>query len=141
MPCRRRSAAQEYARIELQLLESERKGGRQGPTKVTATPAYSVERTMEDAFSRYENYLQRRKNAVDSSASFVREQRYLSEQAELLKHEESRRRAMEMRAYLERQMHDKMHAKAAAKLETRHDDLVRDGVAISTLPMENRCVT
>jgi len=104
---------------------------------VTAQPQYSVERTMEDAFGRYENYLQRRKAAVDTSASFLREQRYLSEQAELLKHEESRRRAMEMRAYLERQMHDKMHAKAAAKLEARHDDLVRDGVAISTLPMEN----
>merc|ERR1719446_1849500 len=124
---------QEYARIELQMLESERKGGRQGPTRVTAVPQYSVERTMEDAFSRYENSLQRRKAAVDSSASFVREQRYLSEQAELLKHEESRRRAMEMRAYLERQMHDK----TAAKLEARHDDLVRDGVTISTLPVEN----
>jgi len=128
---------QEFARIELQLLEAERRGGRQGPTRVTAQPQYSVERTMEDAFGRYENYLQRRKAAVDTSASFLREQRYLSEQAELLKHEESRRRAMEMRAYLERQMHDKMHAKAAAKLEARHDDLVRDGVAISTLPMEN----
>jgi len=128
---------QEFARIELQLLEAERKGGRQGPTRVTAQPQYSVERTMEDAFGRYENYLQRRKAAVDTTASFQREQRYLSEQAELLKHEESRRRSMEMRAYLERQMHDKMHAKAAAKLEARHDDLVRDGVTISTLPMEN----
>lgn len=42
-----------------------------------------------------------------------------------------------MRTYLERQMHDKMHAKAAAKLEARHDDLLRDGVPISTLPTEN----
>ena len=61
-------------------------------------------------------------------------------QAELLKHEESRRRSMEMRAYLERQMHEKLHAKAAAKLEARHDELVRDGIAVTALPNEGKCV-
>ena len=73
---------QEMARQELAFLEAERKGGRQGPpAKVSAPPPHGVERTMEDAFSRYENYLSRRKATVETSASFLREQRYLSEQA------------------------------------------------------------
>mmetsp|Transcript_30326 Transcript_30326/g.69554 ORF Transcript_30326/g.69554 Transcript_30326/m.69554 type:complete len:188 (+) Transcript_30326:141-704(+) len=93
---------------------------------------------MEDAFSRYQNYLQHRKNAVDSSSSFLREQKYLSEQAELLKNEEQRRRATEMRAYLERQMYEKTHAKAEAQLVEKHEDLKRTSVPIPTLPYEGR---
>ncbi|KAL1528387.1 hypothetical protein AB1Y20_009737 [Prymnesium parvum] len=130
-------AEQELAHVELRLLEAERKGGRQPPTKVT-TQSPSVERTMEDAFSRYQNYLQHRKNAVDSSSSFLREQKYLSEQAELLKNEEQRRRATEMRAYLERQMYEKTHAKAEAQLVEKHEDLKRTSVPIPTLPYEGR---
>jgi len=128
---------QELAREELAMLEQERRGGRQPPpSKITAAPAHSVERTMEDAFSRYENYLNRRKATVETSASFLREQRYLSEQAELLRHEEQRRRTSEMRTYLERQMEDKAINKQRAKADAVNEDLVRENMVIATLPIE-----
>ena len=128
---------QEVARQELALLEAERRGGRQPPLPTTtATPAHSVERALDDAFSRYETYLNRRKATVEHSASFLREQRYLSEQAETLKYEEQRRRTAEMRSYLERQMADKKEARTTAKKEAVRDDNLREGMVIATLPVE-----
>ena len=88
---------------------------------------------MENAFSRYENYLHARKEGIELNASFQREQRYLSEQAELLKAEEQRRRMGEMRAYLERQMTDKEKTKAVAKLESRAELAAREAVHYASL--------
>lgn len=41
-----------------------------------------------------------------------------------------------MRAYLERQMDDKATAKHSAKKESVHDDILREGINISTLPVD-----
>lgn len=67
----------------------------------------SVDGAIEDAFSRYEGYLDRRKAAQDNSASFLREQRHLTEQSEVLKQEENRLRMAEMKAYLAKQASEK----------------------------------
>jgi len=92
----------------------------------------SVERTMDDAYKRFESYLDHRKTAIGHSKSYMKEQRHLSEQSELLKQEEQRRRLLEMRAYLDAQVDTK---KAAVDREKR---LLKTEVPISdpaTLPM------
>ena len=116
---KRQEVEQAQALAELKALSVERKGGRAPPPAGKAAggtkPPHGVERALEDAFSRYEDYLHARKEGIESSSSFVREQRYLSEQAEVLKGEENRRRMSEMRAYLDRQVKDKEAARQAAK--------------------------
>ena len=116
---KRQAAEQAQALAELKALDTEKRGGRGAPAAKGAPPVHSVEKTMEDAFSRYEEYLHTRKEGIEVNASFQREQRYLSEQAELLKAEEQRRRMGEMRAYLERQIQDKQAERATYKAESR----------------------
>lgn len=134
---KRQSYEQQQALEELKALEAERKGGRQPPPtkghggKASTKGQHGVERTLEDAFSRYEDYLHSRKEGIEASSSFQREQRYLSEQAELLKGEENRRRMTEMRAYLERQVRDKEKAKTIQKEHKMHEPI---GGPIATLP-------
>ena len=115
---KRAAVEQQQALEELKALEGQMKGGKPSKTgggKATGkAPVHGVERALEDAFSRYEDYLHTRKEGIEHMSSFVREQRYLSEQAELLKGEENRRRLAEMRSYLERQVRDKESAKAKA---------------------------
>ena len=53
------------------------------------------------------------------SEQYVREQRYLSEQGELLKLEENRRRLDDMKKYLEVQRREKIAKDAQAKLANR----------------------
>jgi len=111
---RRQLPEQEHATEQLNSIDRDCGAGRpQG--KGTGKPLHSVERALEDAFARYEDYLHTRKQGADKSASFEKEQRYLSGQAELLKAEESQRRLTEMRAYLDRQVRDKERAKASQK--------------------------
>lgn len=129
---KRQAKEQQQALEELRALEADRKGGRAPPAPKNAPPKHHVESAMEDAFSRYEDYLHTRKQGIEVSSSFQREQRYLSEQAELLKSEEQRRRMGEMRSYLERQMSDKEASRAAQRLEARSDTLA--GRQISSLP-------
>jgi len=131
---KRQQLEQQQALEELKALETQRKGGRAPPPggrAIPGKPQHGVERTLEDAFSRYEGYLHARKDGIENAASFMREQRYLSEQAEVLKGEENRRRMAEMRAYLDRQVRDKeaagRHAREAKLSETA-------GHPISTLP-------
>jgi len=118
---KRQQKEQAQALDELRALNAERKGGRAGPQPKGAPPVHGVERALEDAFGRYEDYLHTRKEGIELNSSFQREQRYLSEQAELLKSEEQRRRMGEMRSYLERQMKEKEQSKAVGKLEARHE--------------------
>jgi len=118
---KRQAKEQQQALDELKALNNERRGGRAPPAAKSGVPVHTVERALENAFSRYEDYLHTRKEGVELNVSFQREQRYLSEQAELLKSEEQRRRMGEMRSYLERQMKDKAHKTAAQKLEARHE--------------------
>jgi hypothetical protein len=94
---------------------------------------HSVEKTLEDAFSRYEDYLHTRKEGIELNSSFQREQRYLSEQAELLKGEEQRRRLAEMRSYLEKQMNDKETERAHTRVQERALGLTGK-LPISALP-------
>jgi hypothetical protein len=75
--------------------------------KAIVSKDQSLEVTMDGAFSRYEDYLNRRKQAADESKAFVHEQKYLSDQAELLKQAEQKRRMTEMKKYLDRQMKDR----------------------------------
>mmetsp|Transcript_27577 Transcript_27577/g.60491 ORF Transcript_27577/g.60491 Transcript_27577/m.60491 type:complete len:595 (+) Transcript_27577:103-1887(+) len=89
--------------------------------RAMAAQAKSIDRNMDDAFKRYENYLENRKAAIDHSKSFQREQRYLSEQSELLKQEETRRRMEHMRNYLAAQVGDKKSKDEAARLEALHE--------------------
>jgi len=111
---KRQPPKQEHGTEELSIINRGSISGR--PLgKGTGKPLHSVERALEDAFARYEDYLHTRKLGADKSASFEREQRYLSEQAELLKAEESQRRLTEMRAYLDRQVRDKERAKASQR--------------------------
>jgi len=115
---KRRTLEEQQALAELKALEGEKFGRRPAPTNGKASvkgPTHGVERALDDAFSRYEDYLHKRKEGIESSSSFVREQRYLSEQAEVLKDEENRRRMTEMRSYLDRQVRDKAAAKATQK--------------------------
>ena len=49
-----------------------------------------MSKTLDQAYSRYEDYLSKRKQVDTDSEQYVREQRYLSEQVELLKLEENR---------------------------------------------------
>jgi hypothetical protein len=116
---KQRAAEQQQALDELKQLQAEpRRQGKAPPPqggRGAARPAHSVEVALEDAFSRYEDYLHARKDGIESTQSFVREQRYLSEQAELLKGEENRRRLAEMRAYLDRQVRDKETARAEGR--------------------------
>jgi len=130
---KRQAKEQQQALEELKLLDSEKRGGRAPPAAKGAPPMHSVEKALEDAFSRYEDYLHTRKEGIELNSSFQREQRYLSEQAELLKGEEQRRRMAEMRAYLERQMQEKTQSRAAAKLEERAIG-VASKLPISALP-------
>ena len=76
--------------------------------------------------------MHKRKEGIETSSSFVREQRYLSEQAEVLKSEEQRRRMAEMKAYLDRQVRDKAAAKAVQKDLQLNEPANR---YISALPM------
>lgn len=124
---------QQLALAELNALEAERRGGRLPPTK-TQEPKASVDKTLNDAFSRYEGYLNARKSNLESTGSLLKEQRILSEQAEVLKSEEHRRRMGEMKAYLQRQAQDKQKAKAEAKVEFRHD-IYANGPASAVLPL------
>merc|ERR1719291_877621 len=71
---------------------------------------------MDDAYKRFESYLDQRKVAIHHSKSYMKEQRHLSEQAELLKQEEQRRRIAEMRSYLDQQVDNK---KATKEFEKR----------------------
>lgn len=115
---KRRELEQKQALAELKALEGEKTGRRPAPKGGKASvkgPTHGVEIALDDAFSRYEEYLHKRKEGIESSSSFVREQRYLSEQAEVLKSEEQRRRMAEMKAYLDRQVRDKAAAKAVQK--------------------------
>jgi len=73
---------------------------------------------MDAAFNRYESYLDKRKMSEDASRSFQLEQRYLSEQAELIKNEEQGRRLAEMKAYLQTQVTEK-HSKQSAVREAK----------------------
>jgi len=130
---RRQQHEQQQALAELKALETEKKGGRALAPKTGVPPqSHSVEKALESAFSRYEDYLHTRKEGLELSSSFQREQRYLSEQAELLKTEEQRRRMAEMRSYLERQMKDKEAERASAKVEASVPSPVRGSV--SSLP-------
>ena len=72
---------------------------------------------MEAAYSRYSDYLEKRKATDRVDKSFLREQRYLSEQAELLKQEEQGRRLEAMKTYLEKQMGDKQVKKDDARAQ------------------------
>jgi len=132
---KRQQQEQQQALEELKALEAERKGGRLPPPPggkaLPGKVQHGVERTLEDAFSRYEGYLHARKDGIENAASFMREQRYLSEQAELLKGEENRRRMAEMRAYLDRQVRDKGTAKQHAR-EVKLAETA--GHPIATLP-------
>lgn len=83
--------------------------------RAMANSQKSVEKVMDAAYRRYESYLDKRKMAEDASKSFVREQRYLSEQAELIKNEEQNRRLDEMRSYLESQVSDKQGKARSAR--------------------------
>ena len=129
----RQAKEQQQALDELKALQAETKGGKAPPAPKGAPPVHNVERALEDAFSRYEDYLHTRKEGIELNASFQREQRFLSEQAELLKSEEQRRRMAEMRAYLDRQIKDKASTKAAARLEARHANSLPAG-RVSALP-------
>lgn len=128
---KRQAKEQQQALDELKSLEETRRGGRAPPAPKGAPPVHNVERALENAFSRYEDYLHTRKEGIELNSSFQREQRYLSEQAELLKSEEQRRRMAEMRGYLERQMTDKDKVKATMRLEARNEVT---NPAVSTLP-------
>lgn len=130
---KRQAKEQQQALEELRLLESEKRGGRGAPAAKGAPPMHSVEKTLEDAFSRYEDYLHTRKEGIELNSSFQREQRYLSEQAELLKGEEQRRRLAEMRSYLEKQMTEKEAARAKEKTTERLQGLAGK-LPISALP-------
>jgi len=124
----RRELEQQQALAELKALEGEKTGRRPAPQGGKASvkgPTHGVERALDDAFSRYEDYLHKRKEGIESSSSFVREQRYLSEQAEVLKGEENRRRLTEMRSYLERQVRDKAAAKSTMKELQRGEPAAR----------------
>ena len=124
---KRQAEEQQRAAEELAMLEGQRKGGRAPPMGKGAPPVHSVERALEDAFSRYEEYLHTRKEGLEMHSSFNREQRHLSEQAELLKAEEQRRRTAEMRVYLEKQMQSRATDREKTKLEERF--------AVSRLPI------
>jgi len=117
---KRQAEEQQRAIEELSQLEGQRKGGRAPPMGKGAAPVHSVERALEDAFSRYEEYLHTRKEGLEMHSSFNREQRHLSEQAELLKAEEQRRRTAEMRTYLEKQMQTRATEREKSKLEERY---------------------
>jgi len=127
---KRQQQEQEQALEELRTLKSESKGGR-APPKPKGAQMHTVERALEDAFSRYEDYLHTRKEGIELNSSFQREQMYLSEQAELLKHEEQRRRMGEMRAYLERQVKDKEHVREKEKVFKKME---LAGRPVATLP-------
>ena len=130
---KRQLKEQAQAHDELKALEADRRGGRlPPPTKANQRPKLSIERTLEDAFGRYEDYLHARKSGIESSADFLREQRYLSEQAESLKNEEQRRRMQEMKSYLELQMKDKAEKKGELRQAERDEKV--SGV-VSTLPV------
>lgn len=130
---KRQAKEQQQALEELRLLDSEKRGGRAAPAAKGAPPMHSVEKTLEDAFSRYEDYLHTRKEGIELNSSFQREQRYLSEQAELLKGEEQRRRLAEMRSYLEKQMNDKEAERAHTRVQERALGLTGK-LPISALP-------
>jgi len=93
----------------------------------------SLEATMNGAFNRYEEYLDRRKCAVDQSNAFVQEQRNLSDQAELLKQAEQKRRMAEMKRYLDKQVKER---KQARNEERETDRLAAFGLP-TTLPMHH----
>lgn len=97
-----------------------------------ASSQQSVSKTLDQAYSRYEDYLHKRKQVESDSNSYVREQRYLSEQVELLKQEEQRRRMEEMKTYLEMQKREKLAKDAANKLDERTDETA--GGVTPTLP-------
>jgi hypothetical protein len=52
--------------------------------RAMASSQKSVSKTLDQAYSRYEDYLSKRKQVDVDSEQYVREQRYLSEQVELL---------------------------------------------------------
>jgi len=90
--------------------------------RAMASSQKSVSKTLDQAYSRYEDYLSKRKQVDTDSEQYVREQRYLSEQVELLKLEENRRRMDDMKRYLDVQKREKLAKDAQAKLEMRTDD-------------------
>jgi len=100
--------------------------------KAMAVQAKGIDKTMDAAFTRYESYLNTRKATDDHSKSFIREQQCLSEQAELLKEEERKRRMAHMRNYLATQVKDKETKKKAAKREALNEVPIDSP---STLPM------
>ena len=79
-----------------------------------ASSQKSVSKTLDQAYSRYEDYLSKRKQVDTDSEQYVREQRYLSEQVELLKLEENRRRMDDMKKYLDVQKREKLAKDAQA---------------------------
>ena len=91
-----------------------------------------MSKTLDQAYSRYEDYLSKRKQVEDESQQYLREQRYLSEQVELLKQEETRRRMEDMKRYLEVQKREKLAKDARDKLDARTDD--HAGGTTATLP-------
>lgn len=97
-----------------------------------ASTQQSVERTMDDAYRRYEDYLDKRKSAIDTSKAYVKEQRYLSEQGEMLKQEENRRRVADMKSYLDSQIADKKTKHQMTKSLERSELPINDP---ATLPM------
>lgn len=101
--------------------------------KAMAAKDQSMEATMDGAFSRYEDYLNRRKQAADDSKAFVHEQKYLSDQAELLKQAEQRRRVSEMKSYLDRQMKDREKQRSA---EREEEKVLAFGLS-TALPMQH----
>jgi len=96
-----------------------------------AATQQSVERTMDDAYRRYEDYLDKRKGAIDTSKAYVKEQRYLSEQGERLKEEETRRRVADMKSYLDGQIADKRTKSQMTKALERTEVPINDP---TTLP-------
>ena len=74
-----------------------------------------MSKTLDQAYSRYEDYLSKRKQVDTDSEQYVREQRYLSEQVELLKLEENRRRMDDMKRYLDVQKREKLAKDAQAR--------------------------
>ena len=105
-------------------------------TAAAPCPQIAVEKTLDAAYARYEGYLQKRQAVEETSDAFVHEQRYLSEQAELIKAEEQKRRMGEMKAYLDSQVREKESREALRKLSERAEAASRGPVTVLPVGIE-----